>query len=147
MTSSISDAFLLASYSISKRLLNPKNPGLTPSANVHITYTDSKSDGHATATVQGDGIHLLDVRSPCPRAVEGFDDNVAKGSFPDVDFFTPYRTLSYPRPIDNVRLSRRLEDTGDRWKKVLRHIRCRHRCPRCTCGRRRSGGLETSNAL
>jgi len=68
MTSSISDPFLLASYSISKRLLNPKpskNPDVIPSANVHITYTDSKSDGYATATVQGDGIHLLDVRARC----------------------------------------------------------------------------------
>ena len=67
MTSSISDPFLLASYSISKRLLNPKpskNPDVFPSANVYITYTDSKSDGYATATVQGDGIHLLDVRPP-----------------------------------------------------------------------------------
>ena len=64
MTSSISDPFLLASYSISKRLLNPKstkNSDVNPSANVHITYTDSKSDGYATATVQGDGIHVLDV--------------------------------------------------------------------------------------
>jgi len=68
MTSSISDPFLLASYSISKRLLDlkpSKNPDLIPSANVHITHTDSKSDGYATATVQGDGIHLLDVRPPC----------------------------------------------------------------------------------
>ena len=66
MTSSISDPFLLASYSISKRLLNPKsskNPDANPSANVHVTYTDSKSDGYATATVQGDGVHLLDVRT------------------------------------------------------------------------------------
>jgi len=68
MASSISDPFLLASYPISKRLLNQKpseNPDANPSANIHITYTDSKSDGYATATVQGDGIHLLDVRVSC----------------------------------------------------------------------------------
>ena len=72
MTCSISDPFLLASYSISKRLLNPKpskNPDIFPSANVHITYTNSKSDGYATATVQGDGIHLLDVCTPCPSKI------------------------------------------------------------------------------
>jgi len=72
MTSSISDPFLLASYSISKRLFNPKsskNPHANPSANVHITYTDSKSDGYATATVQGDGIHLLDVCTPYPSKI------------------------------------------------------------------------------
>ena len=66
MTSSINDPFLLASYSISKRLLNltsSKNPDANLSTNVHVTYTDSKSDGYATATVQGDGIHLLDVRT------------------------------------------------------------------------------------
>ena len=67
MTSSIGDPFLLASYSISKRLLNPKptkNPDANPLSHAHITYTDSKSDGYATATVQGDGIHLLDVCTP-----------------------------------------------------------------------------------
>lgn len=72
MTSSISDPFLLASYSISKRLLgskSSKNSDANPSANVHITYTDSKSDGYATATVQGDGIHLLDVCTPCPSKI------------------------------------------------------------------------------
>ena len=72
MTSSISDPFLLASYSISKRLLNPKSTkksDANPSANVHVTYTDSKSDGYATATVQGDGIHVLDV---CTLFYPGF---------------------------------------------------------------------------
>ena len=115
MTSSISDPFLLASYSISKRLLNPKsskNPDANPSANVHITYTDSKSDGYATATVQGDGIHLLDVCTPY-RLVEYVDDNVAKGPFPNVDFFTPSSTLPHPWPFHNVHLSRRLKYTGD----------------------------------
>ncbi|KAF9644503.1 hypothetical protein BDM02DRAFT_3190540 [Thelephora ganbajun] len=69
MTSSVNDPFLLASYSISRRLLNPKsskNPDANPSSNIHITYTDSKSDGYATATVQGDGIHLLDISSLHP---------------------------------------------------------------------------------
>ena len=82
MTSSINDPFLLASYSISKRLLNPKsskNTDANPSAPVHITYTDAKSDGYATATVQGDGIHLLDVRTfPCPGITlsQRFDDTI-----------------------------------------------------------------------
>lgn len=125
MTSSISDPFLLASYSISKRLLNPnsqKNPDANTSANVHITYTDSRSDGYATATVQGDGIHLLDVctlLSENFRAVKGFDDNVAKGSFPDVDFFASSSALTYTWSINNFHLSRRLKYIGNRWKEVL----------------------------
>src|SRR6266478_687545 len=119
MKTSISDPFLLASYSISKRLLNPKpskNPDANPSANVHITYTDSKSDGYATATVQGDGIHLLDVCPPCYSEIYAQLKVIAKGPFSDVDFFAPSGALPHPWSLYNVRLSRRLKYIGDRWK-------------------------------
>lgn len=43
------------------------------------------------------------------RAVESFDDDFAKGSFPDVDFFAPSGTLAYPWPIYNFHLSCCLE--------------------------------------
>jgi hypothetical protein len=66
MSSTISDPFLLANYSIAKKLLHARNSttGLTleASANVHVTYTDSKLDGFATVAAQGDGVHVLDVR-------------------------------------------------------------------------------------
>jgi hypothetical protein len=54
------------------------------------------------------------------RAAQGFDDdNVAKGPFSDVDFFASSGALPHPWSIHDVRLSRRLESTGDRWKEIL----------------------------
>jgi len=81
------------------------------------------------------------------RAVEGFDDNLAKGSSSDVDFFPSSGTLPHPWPIHNFCLPSSLEHIGDRWREVLRYI-CHHSgCSGCTCGGCRSGGLETSNGV
>ena len=54
------------------------------------------------------------------RVAEGFDDdNVAKGPFSDVDFLASSGALSHSWSIHNIRLSCRLEYTGDRWKEIL----------------------------
>jgi hypothetical protein len=66
MSSTISDPFLLANYSIAKSLLHARNLPISStskiSANVHVTFENSRQDGYATVTAQEDGIHVLDVR-------------------------------------------------------------------------------------
>lgn len=66
MAASISEPFLLASYSVPiQRSVKPKTEKASgkPDKHVYATHAalSSASDGYVTATVQRDGVHVLDV--------------------------------------------------------------------------------------
>jgi hypothetical protein len=62
MDATISEPFVLSSYSLSQRLPKSTAEAQTPS-NVYATYDNGSgsSDGYVTVTAQGDGVHVLDV--------------------------------------------------------------------------------------
>jgi len=59
MEASIGEPFALSSHAKSQRL--PKLAEGYP--RVYATYTPGGSDGYVTAAVQGDGVHVYEVRS------------------------------------------------------------------------------------
>jgi hypothetical protein len=63
MSATISEPFLLSSYGLSKNLPNCVGELKRGSSYVHSTHENGSknSDGSATITVHGDGVHVLDV--------------------------------------------------------------------------------------
>jgi len=63
MSATISEPFLLSSYGLSKNLPNCVGELKRGSSYVHSTHENGtkNSDGSATITVHGDGVHVLDV--------------------------------------------------------------------------------------
>ena len=61
MDASIGDPFVLAAYASQQKPSKGKQRQALP--HVYATYTPGPRDGYVTATVQGDGIHTLDVRT------------------------------------------------------------------------------------
>ncbi|KAL1757337.1 hypothetical protein FB107DRAFT_209680 [Schizophyllum commune] len=59
MDASIGDPFVLAAYASQQKPSKGKQRQALP--HVYATYTPGPRDGYVTATVQGDGIHTLDV--------------------------------------------------------------------------------------
>lgn len=58
---SIGDPFLLSSYALPSRLSFSSRDALSEA--LHVTHqAGSKLEGYATAAVQGNGVHVLDVR-------------------------------------------------------------------------------------
>ncbi|KAJ7722274.1 hypothetical protein DFH07DRAFT_857014 [Mycena maculata] len=68
MDASIGEPFLLASYGAAQRFQKSKATGKS-NANVYATHekiASGSSDGYATVTAQGDGVHVLDLSTLHP---------------------------------------------------------------------------------
>ncbi|KAJ7460953.1 hypothetical protein B0H11DRAFT_2315486 [Mycena galericulata] len=71
MDATVGEPFLLASYGVAQRLQKSKAAGKSQSSSAHLYATHEKiasgsSDGYATVTAQGDGVHVLDLSTLHP---------------------------------------------------------------------------------
>jgi hypothetical protein len=60
MSAIINDPFLLASYDRQKKLTKP---GSDDGSSAFVSHDGGPKEGYATTTVQGDGLHVIDVRT------------------------------------------------------------------------------------
>ena len=103
MDASIGEPFLLASYAVAHRLQKSKATPKSQRAGASVYATHEKtasgsSDGYVTVTVQGDGVHVLDVCSSCfcPSLTFSFSSQALNPS--------PSR-VSHTRAIDQLFVS------------------------------------------
>ena len=59
MSASVNEPFLLSAFELPKRVSKSKKAPLIP---IHVSHDGSVKEGAATVAMNGDGVHVLDVR-------------------------------------------------------------------------------------
>jgi hypothetical protein len=117
MRPAVNEPFLLASYQYRHRKHDGKS-SKKPLNSVYVSSASSSklSEGYATVTVQGDGVHILDVCSfPPSRQHSKFISSLA------VQLASC--RLTHPRTNRDFRMSRREPTHHREWRIHLHHIR------------------------
>lgn len=98
MASTVGDPFLLASYPLPSRATQTKKTGTRQRASQLLHASHSRlprsEDGQVTVAAQGDGVHVLDVRTYHLHRDGSFTFNTACSTSPSL--------LTYAGPIDDL---------------------------------------------